>query len=195
MRCIKLSLFLLPLINQDRIMKKFLIFTTLLLFLTGCDWFGVGDRIRDKLPENYTMAMHDYQVKIVQDVLLPYGMQQWHGYFATFFDAYTDPVTGDKTPPLLALSHFMWYPQEYGPDFWNDCGVDYIDNYTFDTFVYSEENGIITVRNLYGRDWHGTSDGTSVTLTCELGTIELNKLEQIPYDGSLDNYIDNLLNR
>ncbi|MBQ1693946.1 MAG: hypothetical protein II019_06840, partial [Bacteroidales bacterium] len=91
--------------------------------------------------------------------------------------------------------HFLWYPEDYGPDFWNDCGVDYIDNYTFDTYMYSEENGIVTVRNLYGRDWHGTFDDMGITLTSELGTIELNRLQEVAYDGSLDDYINHLLNR
>lgn len=176
-------------------MKKFLILSFLLLTLTGCDWFGMSNGVKEKLPDNYTMSMHQYQVKVVEDHLLPYGMLQWHGYFASFYDAYTDPVTGTKTPPLLAFSHFMWYPREYGPDFWNDCGVDYIDNYTFDTFVYSEENGIITVYNLYGRDWHGNAGDTDITLTSDLGTIELNRLKEIAYDGSLDNLINSLVNR
>ena len=177
------------------VMKRFLILAAFVLALTGCDWFGMGNSIKDKLPDNYTMVMHDYQVNIVNGNMLPYGMQQWHGYFASFFDAYTDPVTGVYTPPVMALSHFMWYPYEYGPDFWNDCGVDYIDNYTFDTFPYSIKDNIITVENLYGRDWHGTYDDAGLTLICDLGTIELNKLEKIAYDGSLDSYIDKLVNR
>ena len=95
--------------------------------------------VRDKLPEHYTMTMHHYQLKVLENSITPYGIQQWNGYFGSFYDAYTDPVSGEYTPPVLALSHFLWYPEDYGPDFWNDCGVDYIDNYTFDT-GYTFEN-------------------------------------------------------
>ena len=175
-------------------MKKFLILSALLLSLTSCDWFGMNS-VRDKLPDNYTMTMHQYQIKIVEGKLLPYAVQQWHGYFGSFYESYTDPVTGVYTPPVLALSHFQWYPEEYGPDFWNDCGVDYIDNYTFDTFMYTEENGIITVRNFYGRDWNGVFDESGITLTSDLGIIELNTLTKINYDGSLDDFMNSLLNR
>ena len=178
------------------VMKRFLILTAFVLALTGCDWFSMSNGVKEKLPENYTMVMHDYQIKIVEDKGLYYGMQQWNGYFASFYDAYTDPVTQQYTPPVLALSHFMWYPKEYGPNFWNDCGVDYIDIYTFDTYTYRVENNIITVENLYGRDWHGRyDDEMGVTLTCDLGTIELNTLEKTAYDGSLDDYINILINR
>ena len=175
-------------------MKKFLILSAFLLMLTSCDWFGMNS-VRDKLPEHYTMTMHHYQLKVLENSITPYGIQQWNGYFGSFYDAYTDPVSGEYTPPVLALSHFLWYPEDYGPDFWNDCGVDYIDNYTFDTYMYSEENGIVTVRNLYGRDWHGTFDEMGITVTSELGTIELNRLQEVAYDGSLDDYINHLLNR
>jgi hypothetical protein len=176
-------------------MKKFLFLSVALFLLAGCNWFGMENSVKEKLPDNYTMTMHDYQFKVVEDKLLPYGVQQWDGYFGSFYEAYTDPVTGVYTPPVLALSHFKWYPVEYGPDFWNDCGVDYIDNYTFDTYVYHEENGIVTVENFYGRDWHGRFDEMGITFTSDLGTVELKKLEKTAYDGSLDSYINNLLNR
>ncbi len=189
-------------------MKK-IVMLLLAIVPCGCEQLlsDQNNNIRNLEVKDIEWVQHQYTIVIPGTAFnnaMPEGLKHWNGYYTSFIETWPESFKGKKEPSCVC-SHRRWYPGDYGYMFWDDFGKDTVrpegswyeygkDSHPFTKEVLSSGKTQVTF-DMYGRTWTGILEDNPILLSSDHDdfTMEFHKLLETPYDGSLDELLQEII--
>ena len=183
-------------------MKKFQFFYLLASCLFGALVLTACSKDDDPLNGAKSAAdieweQHEYQV-FTSGISM--SEIKWNGFYASIFEVWPSQYKSQKEGARFFLSHYRWFPAQYGPTFWTeklDNGDWYYEgrygSHQFELNTLKNGEVEMTVE-WQGQTWKGVLTDGDVELTTEAGSIvTLKRVPPKAYDGSYDDILETIL--
>jgi len=172
------------------------------LFLGSLILVACGDDDDDPLgnpksPADIEWTQHQYQIKTSGNT---WTESKWDGYYASFIQKWNYKGDKDQKGPRFFLSHYRWFPANYGPTYWTeklDNGDWYYSgrysSHTYELKTLADGKEEVTF-DMQGQTWKGIMTDSTIFLSTVNGSeITLTPLPAKAYDGSYDEILKMIL--